>query len=109
MQEIEIMDRIKALCLARNWSFYRLAKESNITYSTLCTMLHKATLPSISTLIKICQGFGISLSEFFNTDNDWATLTASQKVHLSQWDMLSEHNKQATGKYIAFLLKEQEE
>lgn len=64
MQEQEIISRIIALCSARGWTFYRLAKQSGITYSTLCTMLHKATAPSVPTLIKICRGFDISLSEF---------------------------------------------
>lgn len=107
MQESEIIERIRALCTARSWSLYRLAKESGITYSTLCTMLHKATAPSIPTLVKLCRGFGISLSEFFDTDNDWATLSPAQKTHLRRWDALTEPNQQATEKYMQYLLTEQ--
>ena len=107
MQESEIIERIKALCAVRGWTFYRLAKQSGITYSTLCTMLHKATAPSIPTLVKLCRGFGISLSEFFDTDNDWATLSASQKEHLLLWDTLNDSNRQATEKYMQYLLDEQ--
>lgn len=108
MQESEIIERIQALCAVRGWTFYRLAKQSGITYSTLCTMLHKATAPSIPTLVKLCRGFGISLSEFFDTDNDWATLSRSQKEHLQLWDTLNENNRQATEKYMQYLLAEQE-
>lgn len=107
MQEQEIIARIKQLCTVRGWTFYRLAKQSDITYSTLCTMLHKATAPSVPTLVKICRGFDISLSEFFDTDNGWATLSQEQKAHLHQWDRLTPSNKHAAEKYIAYLLSSQ--
>lgn len=107
MQEQEIIARIKTLCDVRGWTFYRLAKQSGITYSTLCTMFHKATAPSVPTLVKICRGFGISLSEFFDTENDWAYLSTEQKDHLQYWNALTPENQQAVGKYMRFLLEEQ--
>lgn len=107
MQENEIIDRIKSLCESRSWTLYRLAKESNITYSTLCTMLHKANAPSIPSLIKICNGFGISLSEFFDTNNDVSLLTSEEKEYLHKWNKLSDENKLIANKYISYLLSEQ--
>lgn len=107
MEELEIIERIKYLCEVRNWTIYRLAKQSGITYSTLCTMLHKATAPSIPTLVRLCRGLGISLSEFFDTGNDWATLSPAQKEHLQLWDTLNESNQQATEKYMQYLLDNQ--
>lgn len=107
MQESDIIERIKTICAARSWTYYRLAKESGITYSTLCTMLHKANSPSIPTLIKICNGFGISLAEFFDESNDCAFLTDEQKNHLTQWKLLSAENKERAESYIRFLLSEQ--
>ena len=108
MQEYDIIKRIISICKARSWTSYRLAKESGITYSTLCTMLHKANAPSLPTLIKICNGFGITLSEFFNEDDDYAFLTDSQKDHLAQWNSLSTENQVVAGKYIDYLLFQQE-
>ena len=108
MQEYDIIKRIISICEARSWTSYRLAKESGITYSTLCTMLHKANAPSIPTLIKICNGFGITLSEFFDEDEDHALLTDSQKAHLAQWNSLSAENQVIAGKYIDYLLSQQE-
>lgn len=107
MQEREIIERINTLCSVRGWSFYRLAKESGITYSTLCTMLHKATAPSIPTLVKLCKGFGITLSEFFDADNDTALLTQEQKSFLRLWNSLSPENQKAAGKYLSFLRETQ--
>lgn len=107
MEDSEIILRIQDLCKARNWTTYRLAKESGITYSTLCTMLHKATAPSVPTLVKICRGFDISLSEFFDTDNQWATLSREQKEHLQLWDALDQRNRHATEDFMRYLLSKQ--
>ena len=101
MQEHEVIERIKALCKSRGWTNYRLAKESGITYSTLCTM------PSISTLIKICNGFGITLAQFFDENFENAAITPEQREHLQLWDSLSEENRAAAEKYLRFLLSEQ--
>ena len=104
MHECDIINRIQQLCKVRNWTLYRLAKESEITYSTLCTMLRKGNTPSIPTLIKLCSGFGISLGEFFDYKNDTITLTRSQKTLLQQWDQLSKTDRQTAEQFIAFLL-----
>ena len=107
MHESEIIERIHQLCAARNWTIYRLSKESGITYSTLCTMLHKASAPSIPTLMKLCNGFGITLPEFFDTGNMQSNLTAEQKNHLLQWNSLNGKNKQVTEQFMRFLLEGQ--
>lgn len=109
MQEYEVIDRIKSLCAERSWTIYRLAKESGITYSTLCTMLHKSNSPSLSTLIRICDGFGITLFQFFNDNNEPSQLTDEQKALLSRWQCLSSENRAAAEKYIAYLLSQQGE
>ena len=108
MQEHEVIERIKALCDARSWTFYRLAKESGITYSTLCTMLHKSNTPSLSTLIRICDGFGITLAQFFDDNNDQARLTDEHKNLIYRWEGLTKENRLAAEKYISFLCSQQE-
>lgn len=50
MLKFDVTKRIKDLCNAYSWTYYRLAKESDITYSTLSAMLNKGTIPSIPTL-----------------------------------------------------------
>lgn len=107
MQEHEITERIRELCAARSWTVYRLAKESGITYSTLCTMLNKSNTPSVYTLKKICDGFGITLAQFFDTGDAKAVLTTENREHLKQWNQLSKESKENAKKYIRFLLTEQ--
>ena len=107
MDEKDIINRIKELCAIRDWTLYRLAKESGITYSTLCTMLHKSTSPSIPTLIKLCNGFGISLTDFFDTTNKERPLSKSEKDLLEKWQRLTPANQQIAEKYISYLISDQ--
>ncbi len=107
MQEHDVIDRIKTLCARRGWTNYRLAKESGITYSTLCTMLNKAYAPSISTLIKICDGFGVTLAQFFDENCENAALTPEQRKLLQLWEALSDENQTTVEKFVNFLLSEQ--
>ena len=65
MDEFDVMGRIKELCASRSWTYYRLAKEADIPYSSLSTMLHKAYVHSIQTLIKICRCFDITMDQLF--------------------------------------------
>ncbi len=108
MAETEIIERIRQLCQARGWSYYRLAKESGIPYSTLCTMLHKSNAPSIPTLIKLCEGFGITLGAFFDTGSQRPVLTQEEADLLRQWAQLSERNQASLMQYLQFLLSRQE-
>lgn len=107
MQEFDVVSRIQELCQARSWTYYRLAKESGIPYSTLSTMLHKTNVPSVPSLIKICNGFGISLAQFFSDQDESAKLTADQKQCLKTWDKLDPFGKELADAYMKGLLDHQ--
>ncbi len=53
MTKEEIITHIKELCAERHWTYYRLAKESDIAYSTISTMFSKTVAPSIPTLSRL--------------------------------------------------------
>ena len=65
MEDFLVIDHIKEICKQRGWTYYRLAKESNIPHSSLSTMLNKQHIPSMNNLIKICRGFNMTLTQFF--------------------------------------------
>lgn len=81
--------RIRELCKERGFSYYELAKRSEIPYSTLNTMILKENQPSLSTLKKLCNGFGISLLQFFNTEDAPVALSNTQKECLALFDVLT--------------------
>ena len=58
-------ERIKSLLEQRGWTAYRLSKSCGLSENTIATLLKRNSLPSIGTLEAICDGFGITLSEFF--------------------------------------------
>ena len=84
-----VNDRIKELCEKYGFSYYELAKRSGIPYSTLNTMLLKGNQPSLSTLRKLCSGFGITFLQFFNTDDIPVALSEQEKKCLILFDALT--------------------
>lgn len=59
--------RIEQLCKQKGITYYTLAYRSAIPKSTLMNIIH-GTNPTISTLGKICSGFGITMCEFFQSE-----------------------------------------
>lgn len=109
MNDFDVVERIKELCQARSWSYYRLAKESGIPYSTLNTMLHTTYVPTVPSLMKICDGFGITIAQFFSTGNDVAKLTKKQRDCLRHWEQLDEQSQTLALAYMEGLAARQNE
>ncbi|MBR1677377.1 MAG: helix-turn-helix transcriptional regulator [Clostridia bacterium] len=64
-----VKQRICDLCHNKKWSINKLATESGISRSSLKNILYgKSQNPGIVTLKILCDGLGISLSEFFSTE-----------------------------------------
>lgn len=63
-----VRDRLLALCAQKQMSIYKLSTESAVAPSTIKNILYgKSKNPGIVTLKMLCDGLGISLTEFFNT------------------------------------------
>lgn len=108
MNDFDVIGRINELCKARSWTYYRLAKESGIPYSTLNTMLHKTFTPTVPSLMKLCDGFGITIAQFFSDQDETAKLTKKQKECLVQWDRLDAHSQELALAYMDGLAARQE-
>ena len=106
--EFDVIGRIKELCAVRSWSIYRLAKEANINHAALNTMLRRTSVPSVPSLMKICDGFGITLAQFFSPEDETATLTVDQKDCLARWNRLNTKNKELASVYMKGLADGQE-
>ena len=91
---MNILEKIDYLRKQNGWSIYKLAEESGITQSTLANMFTRKSTPSIATLTQICSAFNMTLSEFFQTDND--SLTNEEQILLYKFKKLNNTNK----KYI---------
>ena len=62
----EIAARIRELCDERDINNYKLSKASGISMSALSHMFNRQTIPNVTTLIRICDGLGITLNELFD-------------------------------------------
>ena len=59
--------RIKQLLKARNMTTYRLEMETGILHTTMSNVINgKNQSVNLKTLMQICHGLKVSLSEFFN-------------------------------------------
>ena len=64
-----IANRIKRLCQEQNITPNRLSTLSAVPQATIKSILNgESKNPGAVTIKKICDGFGITLGEFFGTD-----------------------------------------
>lgn len=106
METFNPLERIDELCRERGWTYYQLSKASGIAYSTLNTMINKQNMPTLPTLLKLCQGFGISVAEFLEPDKNLIGLTDEQASCLSLFTALSPQDRQLALAYMKGLSKQ---
>ena len=64
-----LINRINELCKNEGYSYYMLADKSGVPLSTLMHLMDGTVKnPRIFTIIRICNGFGITMAEFFDTE-----------------------------------------
>ena len=64
-----VKNRILELCEAKKMTINKLATESGLSPSSLKSILYgRSKNPGIVTLKIICDGLGITITEFFDTD-----------------------------------------
>lgn len=103
---MDAKERIRALMAERSWSEYRLAIASGLSQSTVANIFNRNTMPSITTLEAICNGFGITLSQFF-ADGKMVELTNEQKQLFDDWKCLTAEQKNALQVLIDVMKKSQ--
>lgn len=64
-----IVKRFNELCAQRNMTINELSNRSGVTPSTAYSMMDRTRRDvSVRTIKKFCDGLGITLGEFFNTE-----------------------------------------
>ncbi len=64
-----VKNRILSLCQEKNIAINKLATESGVSPSTLKNILYgKSKNPGVVTIKMLCDGLGISITEFFDTE-----------------------------------------
>lgn len=71
-------------------------------------MLHKTYVPIVPLLMKICNGFGITIAQFFTEEDETARLTADQRQCLDIWNKLDDVGKELATVYMQGMVDHQE-
>ena len=85
-----ILNTITAYREERKWSLYDLATHAELKSSTISTWYNDNAIPTIPSLVKICDAFQITLSEFFAEGNESTpvSLTPQQMQIIEKWSIL---------------------
>ena len=65
---MDVKESFQDLLNQRGWTMYKLAKEAELSWSTVRNIFKRNTNPTISILEIMCKTLGISLSQFFDVD-----------------------------------------
>lgn len=92
---MNILNRLESLMKQRGLNERELSQRSGVPKTTINSMFHRKHNPSINTLESLCEGLGITLSEFFYEGDSDCPLTQEQRELLDKWSCLSPEQKQA--------------
>ena len=82
-QEV-IASRIRQLCQENNVTSNKMSKISGVPQATIKSiLLGESKNPGTVNIKKLCDGFGITLGEFFNTA-EFDALAVDKRDHISQ-------------------------
>ena len=64
-----VKKRFEELCFKKDINFCKLASISGVPYTTVKSIFYNQSQnPGIATIKKLCDGLGITITEFFDTD-----------------------------------------
>ena len=101
----DVLSRVSKLRTERGWTEYELAQRAGITQSTIHGWYKRNLTPTLPLIEKICLGFGISLSEFFNYSNKQTFLTLEEADMLDLFQKLSPEQRKTTLAMIRSYIK----
>ena len=96
---MDVHEKLKYLLNERGWTKYQLARKCGLSDATIANIFRRNTMPSIPTLEAICQGYGITLSQFF-AEGEMVELTPDLKEVFDSWAALSPEQKVAAGQML---------
>ena len=95
---MDAQKRIKQLMEERGWTDYRLAKEANLSHSTITNLFKRNNAPTLPTL-----EVGITLAQFFAEGGEAVEITDEQRELFAKWSTLTEKQKALLLEFISTL------
>lgn len=100
--------RILKLCDERNWTKYRLAKKMDVPPSNIYSLMRRTSTPGIATLKKACEAFGITMEQFYHSEETTCIAEPYQVEMLKKYLRLTKEKRMKVDGFIDALIKEQE-
>ena len=98
---MDILKKITDMRLEKGWTEYELAERSELTQSTISSWYRKNLIPSIPSLERICDAFGITLSQFFQDDEPFSkNITKEQMEILNRWNRLTKDQRKKLADFL---------
>jgi transcriptional regulator with XRE-family HTH domain len=97
--------RLSELCKKHGYTKYRLAQLTGMSQTALGKILSQTSVPTVTTLEKMCDAFGISLAQFFAEEGVHPDLTQEEKEILEVWSSLDRREKEILISFIRTLKK----
>lgn len=94
MNVLNVPYKIAMERIARGWSEYELAKRADIPQTTISSWCRKNQLPSLVSLSKVCDAFGVTVSQFLSDDGLTEVLPEEEEL-LNLFRRLSEEKRKA--------------
>lgn len=85
----DILTTITDYRMERGWTEYQLAKRSGLKQSTISSWYRRHLFPTLPSLEKICEAFGITMSQLFAEGEEPVSLTEAQRKLIERWSRLS--------------------
>lgn len=105
---MDVPARLKQLMDERNMNVYAVAQASGVSWQTVKNLFTLTSNPSVGTLQKICRGLGVTMSQFFATEEDGniITLTANQQHIIDRWNALTADQQRVFSELLDMLSNE---
>ena len=106
---MDLIARIQELLAQRGWSQYQLAKEADLSQSTISSLIKRGNTPTVPTIESCCKAFGITMAEFFDADLQDKEFTLEERKLISDWRNLTPEMKKAVLQMVSAALPNKRE
>ena len=89
---MDVLKRLEQLQTERGWSHYMTAKKSGLSQSTVTNTFKRGMQPTIYSLEKLCDGFGITMAQFF-AEGDLTEVPAEVQELFALYQTLDEKDR----------------
>ena len=97
--------RIEELCSKGGITRYQLSSRTGISQSALSDIVKKKNVPTLVTIERICEAFGITIAQFFTQGENIPDLSDEQKELLLLWNGLKLEEKEIVKTFMKSIKK----